>query len=112
MFDGTTPATVSALNLDLGAPKPLPPVLTAPTQSAAGGVVINIQAPAAGAAVPVAFYRLYRGASDYKSRIDRTGDGTTLRFVDNERTFGAGTQYWVTAVSNDLTESTPVQVTG
>ena len=50
-----------------------------------------------------AFYRIYRGSTDYTSRYDVTGSGATTTYTDNR---AVGSQsYWVTAVNSNLRES-------
>jgi Tfp pilus assembly protein PilV len=70
-------------------------------RNADGSVTLNWSAPASGPAV--GFYRIYRGSTDYTSRLDVTASGATTTYTDTD---AVGTQsYWVTAVSSNLTES-------
>jgi hypothetical protein len=67
-----------------------------------GSVKLSWSAPTGGTAV--AFYRIYRGSTNYTSRYDVTGSGTTTTYTDTDTVSGAHS-YWVTAVSSNLTES-------
>jgi hypothetical protein len=100
------------IDMPSGAPAPNPPTNVTASASSSGGTRISWSAPAAGGAAAVAFYRLYRSSSNVGDRFDRTGDQTTTVLDDPSKAFGSGTQYWVTAVSANLAESTAVQVTG
>jgi hypothetical protein len=51
----------------------------------------------------VAFYRIYRGSTDYTSRYDVTPSGETTTYTDTNATVTH--TYWVTAASSSLTES-------
>jgi type II secretory pathway pseudopilin PulG len=69
--------------------------------NADGSVTLTWSAPKSGASVT--FYRIYRGSTNYTSRYDVTGSGSTTTYVDTD---AVGIHsYWVTAVSSNLTES-------
>jgi prepilin-type N-terminal cleavage/methylation domain-containing protein len=70
-------------------------------KNADGSVTLSWAAPKSGP--EVAFYRIYRGSTDYTSRYDVTGSGTTTTYNDTDAT--EEHSYWVTAVSKNLTES-------
>lgn len=70
-----------------------------------GVTTLSWNAPADSGAV--AFYRIYRDGNAFADRYDRTGSGTELSYLDS-RTDGVQHQYWVTAVSAQLAESTLV----
>jgi Tfp pilus assembly protein PilV len=70
------------------------------TKNADGSVTLKWSAPSGGAAV--AFYRVYRGSEEYKSRFAVVPSGTT-ELTDTEA--GTTHSYWVTAVNSNLTES-------
>jgi type II secretory pathway pseudopilin PulG len=88
-----------------GEPPPAgPAVPTSPltlVHNADGSVTLNWAAPKSGASV--AFYRIYRGSTDYTSRYDVTGSGATTTYTDTDAV--GSHSYWVTAVSSNLTES-------
>jgi hypothetical protein len=67
-----------------------------------GNVTLSWQPPEAGGAA-VSFYRIYRGSTEYSSRIAAT---TSTTYTDpNPET---SHEYWVTAVSSKLAESKPI----
>jgi len=70
--------------------------------NAAGSVTLNWSAPKSGGPA-VAFYRIYRGSTDYTSRYDVTASGATTTYTDTNAT--SVHSYWVTAVRSTLTES-------
>jgi hypothetical protein len=86
---------------------PAPPASVTLKENENGSVTLNWTASKS----PVAFYRIYRGSTDYTSRYDLTSSGAVTTYTDNEH---VETQsYWVTAVNSNLTESEPVgPVTG
>jgi type II secretory pathway pseudopilin PulG len=67
-------------------------------KTAEGSVVLKWTAPASGP--PVAFYRIYRGSTEYTGRY---GDSATTTFTDTDAATAHG--YWVTAVGATLRES-------
>jgi hypothetical protein len=79
-------------------------------QRADGVVTVTWQSPAAPdageAGDTLRYYRIYRDGVGYADRVDRTGTGSTLSWVDRD----PGTslhRYWVTAVDSQLAESPP-----
>jgi hypothetical protein len=50
------------------------------------------------------FYRIYRGSTEYTSRYAVASPGTETTFVDTNAV--SAHEYWVTAVTSSLTEST------
>jgi type II secretory pathway pseudopilin PulG len=52
-----------------------------------------------------AFYRIYRGSTEYTSRYGTAPQAGIPEFVDTDAT--AAHEYWVTAVSSNLAESSP-----
>ena len=94
------------LTIDGG--EPPPPGPNAPgapltlVHNANGSVSLSWSAPKAGGPA-VAFYRIYRGSTDYKTRYDVTPTGETTSYTDNDAT--TTHTYWVTAVRATLTES-------
>jgi type II secretory pathway pseudopilin PulG len=64
-----------------------------------GSVTVEWSAPSVG---PVAFYRIYRGSKNYTSRY---ATAFTSPYTDTEAS--EPHEYWVTAVSSTLTESSP-----
>lgn len=68
------------------------------TKNADGSVTLTWTAPASGTAP--AFYRIYRGSTSYTSRY---GETTLPEYKDTDAT--TTHEYWVTAVSSNLTES-------
>jgi Tfp pilus assembly protein PilV len=64
---------------------------------------VTLSWPAVKSGPEVAFFRIYRGSTDYTSRYDVTGSGTTTSYNDTDAT--EEHSYWVTAVSKNLTES-------
>ena len=103
-------ANPSAFDIPVGSPKPDAPVAPKIVAATGGGTDVTWTAPTGGA-TPVAFYRLYAEGTNYTQRIDRTGDATTLKLTDPERSPASGVRYWVTAVSADLAESPAVEAT-
>jgi Tfp pilus assembly protein PilV len=93
------PAGTRALSKTPQAPNEMKGALKA-EKTAEGAVVLNWTAPEGGAA-PV-FYRVYRGSKNYPSRYAIVSSAIT-EFTDTH----AETQheYWVTAVSESMTES-------
>lgn len=79
-----------------------PEKLTAPTglkaEKQADGSVLLKWNPVAG----VAFYRIYRGSTNYTSRYD-TASASETSYIDTEASVAH--TYWVTAVSSTMTES-------
>jgi prepilin-type N-terminal cleavage/methylation domain-containing protein len=65
-----------------------------------GPVILKWKAPAGGP--PIAFYRIYRGSPNYTERYGVASAAST-EFTDNSAT--TPHQYWVTAVSETMTES-------
>jgi hypothetical protein len=87
-------------------PGPNPPTRLELQKNAEGAAVLTWQPPSGGE--PVAFYRIYRGSTEYSSRY---GASTTATFTDTDAV--TAHSYWVTAVDANLTESAPVgPVTG
>jgi hypothetical protein len=82
-------------------PAPNPPTKLELQKNAEGAVVLTWQPPSGGE--PVAFYRIYRGSTEYSSRY---GASTTATFTDTDA--ATAHSYWVTAVDANLTESAPV----
>ncbi|MDP9384534.1 MAG: hypothetical protein M3P50_04765 [Actinomycetota bacterium] len=81
---------------------PAPSGLKAATQ-ADGTVLLSWTAPTSG---DVAFYRIYKGGTEYTQRLGTTGSATEVTFVDTDP---QGTfDYYVTSVSSKLAESTYV----
>lgn len=77
---------------------PNPPTELVLTKNADGSVTLKWTAPSGGTAP--SFYRVYRGSKNYTSRYAET---TATEYIDSE---GSSThEYWVTAVSSTLTES-------
>jgi Tfp pilus assembly protein PilV len=68
------------------------------TNNADGSITLKWQAPASGSTP--SFYRIYRGSKNYTSRY---GETTLTEFKDTEAS--TPHEYWVTAVSSNLTES-------
>ncbi len=65
-----------------------------------GSVIVEWSAPSGGPTV--AFYRIYRGSKNYTSRY---ATAFSSPYTDSEA--GEPHEYWVTAVSSTLTESSP-----
>jgi fibronectin type 3 domain-containing protein len=55
---------------------------------------------------PAAFYRIYRGSTEYASRYGLTARSTELEFTDTNAT--EPHKYWVTTVDSNMTESSPI----
>jgi fibronectin type 3 domain-containing protein len=69
-------------------------------KNAEGAVILKWPEPVG--ATPVAFYRIYRGSTNYSSRYAIVSPATrTFTDTDTETAH----QYWVTAVSETMTES-------
>jgi type II secretory pathway pseudopilin PulG len=68
------------------------------TKNADGSVTLKWTAPSGG--TTPAFYRIYRGSTDYTSRY---GETTLTEYKDTDA--ATAHEYWVTAVSSGLTES-------
>ncbi|MGH2911392.1 MAG: hypothetical protein ACRDJ3_02840, partial [Solirubrobacteraceae bacterium] len=77
---------------------PKPPTNLVLTKNADGSVTLKWVAPSSGSAP--SFYRIYRGSTDYTSRYSET---TLTEYKDTDATITH--EYWVTAVSSNLTES-------
>jgi type II secretory pathway pseudopilin PulG len=78
---------------------PSPPTKLTLTKNADGSVTLKWEAPKSGTAP--SFYRIYRGSTDYTSRY---GETTSTEFKDTDSV--TTHEYWVTAASSSLTEST------
>jgi Tfp pilus assembly protein PilV len=94
------PATV------LKVPSGEPPSPNAPTTLEAkkngdGSVTLKWSVPS-GTPAP-AFYRIYRGSTDYTGRYDLITPGSATSYIDANAV--ATHSYWVTAVTSSLTES-------
>jgi len=70
-------------------------------KNANGSVTLTWEAPKEG--TPVAFYRIYRGSTDYTSRYDTASATEKPSYTDSDAV--TTHTYWVTAVSSTLTES-------
>ena len=55
----------------------------------------------------IRFYRVYRGGTNLSDRLGRTEDGSRVSYKDYGEA-GTGGQYWVTAVDQHYSESTPL----
>jgi hypothetical protein len=82
---------------------PNPPINPVLTKNTDGSVTLKWEAPQPKSGVKLAFYRIYRGSTDYTSRY---GETTSTAFIDTDVATPTP-KYWVTAVSSTLTESTP-----
>src|SRR6185312_7992109 len=91
--------------------KPNPPINLKLEKNAEGAVVLKWEPPASGPAPAPAFYRIYRGTTDYTGRYDVTGSGTTYTYTDTE-TGGTSHSYWVTSATSNLTESPTSEMLG
>jgi len=111
--EGSPPALSSAISEGTpasftieGGPPPAP--ATPPTLSAKkeadGSVHLTWTAPSGSPAV--AFYRVYRGTSEYAGRYTEVSPAGTTTFADTNAS--TTHNYWVTAVSKTMTESEPV----
>lgn len=100
-YGGTTNRSSVALPGGASAP-PNPPTGLSATTLGDGTTQLSWAAPAAG--TPVSFYRIYRDGIDYTDRIDTTGSGTEITYVDDPG--GTTHSYRVTSVSENLAEST------
>jgi type II secretory pathway pseudopilin PulG len=100
----SSPATITIKRATSTAPNP--PTKLVATKNADGSVTLKWEAPKTGTAP--SFYRIYRGSTEYTSRY---GETTATEFNDTDAT--TTHEYWVTAASSTLTESTLVgPVTG
>ncbi len=105
--DGTPSSPRLTVTRTTNRPNP-PATLTAATTD--GGVQLDWTPPAAPAAYPgdsIRFYRIYRDGQLVADRYDRTGLGDDRRFVD-PNPGSAPRSYFVTAVDENYSESTPV----
>jgi hypothetical protein len=68
-----------------------------------GSVKLTWEAPKEG--TPVAFYRIYRESTAYTSRYDTASATTEPHYTDSDAV--TEHEYWVTAVNESLTESSP-----
>ncbi len=89
--------------------KPNPPVNLKLEKNAEGAAVLKWEPPSTGPTP--AFYRIYRGTTDYTGRYDVTGSGTTYTYTDTE-TGGTSHSYWVTSATSNLTESPTSEMLG
>ena len=80
---------------------PNPPSKLELRHNAEGAVELTWTAPAGGP--PPIFYRIYRGSTNYTSRYDVTA-GANTGYTDSDAS--PEHTYWVTAVDENLTEST------
>jgi Tfp pilus assembly protein PilV len=78
---------------------PQAPTTLVATKNADGSVTLKWTAPSGGTAP--SFYRIYRGSKEYTSRYAETTETTY-----NDTSATTTHEYWVTAVSSSLTEST------
>jgi hypothetical protein len=93
----------ATVNLAWPAPAaPNPPTNLKAEKNADGSVTLTWTAPKEGA---VAFYRIYRGSTNYTSRYD-TASALATSYNDSDAT--TTHEYWVTAVSSTLRESAAV----
>jgi type II secretory pathway pseudopilin PulG len=98
---GEGPATT--LNVSPGEPaRPSEPMSLSATKNEDGSVTLTWP-KVEGAA----FYRIYRGSTEYTSRYATAPQAEHPEFVDTDAT--AAHEYWVTAVSANLAESSPYQ---
>ncbi|MDQ4040273.1 MAG: prepilin-type N-terminal cleavage/methylation domain-containing protein [Actinomycetota bacterium] len=72
-----------------------------------GTETVTLEWTAPAGSPPAAFYRIYRDGVAFANRYDRTGSGTETTWTDRN-TDGQNHDYWVTAVSSQLAESTAV----
>lgn len=86
-----------------GGPPPAPnaPTSLSATKNEDGSVTLKWTLPSGGPAVK--FFRIYRGSMDYTSRYGVSESGSSTSFKDESAT--GVHQYWITAVSANLTES-------
>jgi len=80
---------------------PNPPTGLTLTHNEEGAVVLKWTPPSGG--TPVAFYRIYRGSTNYTSRYDVAPAVPEPTYTDTDA--AVAHSYWVTAVDKDLTES-------
>jgi hypothetical protein len=99
----------STVTVTTGNTRPNPPTnLSASSTNNGATTVLVWSAPNPADPDPgdsIQFYRIYRDGTSYADRYDRTGSGTTLSYTDTA-TGGVPHTYWVTAVDNQLAEST------
>ena len=88
-------------NVGSGSTGPAPPSAVSAT-TVDGAVTLN-WTPSSG----VAFYRIYRGGNSYEDRYDRVAAPQST-YTDPRTDGGTSNQYWVTAVNDQLGESTKV----
>ena len=100
-FGGTTYRSSLTMPPATAAP-PNPPTGLSATTLADGTTQLSWVAPAGGSAA--SFYRIYRDGVDYTNRLDSTGSATETTYVDDPG--GITHTYYVTAVSDNLAEST------
>lgn len=100
-FGGTTYRSSLTMPPATAAP-PNPPTGLSATTLADGTTQLSWVAPAGGSAA--SFYRIYRDGVDYTNRLDSTGSATETTYVDDPG--GTTHTYYVTAVSDNLAEST------
>jgi type II secretory pathway pseudopilin PulG len=87
---------------------PNAPTNLVPKKNADGSVTLKWKASEPKIGVELSFYRIYRGSTNYTSRYDETPAECPkgeCSYTDTEAT--TTHEYWVTAVSSHLTESTP-----
>ncbi len=102
-YGGTTYRSSLSVPSNQVAP-PSPPTGLTATTLADGNTQLSWALPATGN--PVAFFRIYRDGIDYTNRLDTTGLGTDTTYVDEPG--GSTHTYYVTAVSDKLSESTMI----
>jgi type II secretory pathway pseudopilin PulG len=93
-----SPGTVTITRAASSAPNA--PTKLSLTENTDGSVTLKWEAPKSGTAP--SFYRIYRGSTSYTSRYSET---TSTEFKDTDAT--TTHEYWVTAVSSNLVESSP-----
>jgi hypothetical protein len=92
-----------------GPTAPNPPTELKAKKEPDGSVTLTWKAPKEGTSV--AFYRIYRGSTNYTSRYDTASAVENPSYNDSNAT--TTHEYWVTAVDSSMRESTPVgPVTG
>jgi hypothetical protein len=97
------PGSITIKRAESTAPKA--PTKLVLTKNADGSVTLKWPVPSGTAP---SFYRIYRGSTNYTSRYDETSaecPKEECSYADTEAT--TTHEYWVTAVSSHLTESTP-----
>jgi hypothetical protein len=55
----------------------------------------------------IRFFRIYRGGTNVTDRVGRTDDGLAVSYKDFGEA-GNGGSYWLTAVDDNFSESTPL----